>query len=46
MTKKNIFKIIYLNLVFREALDHYAMHTVKGTLNTDILVEDDLQWEK
>lgn len=46
LKKENIFKSIYLNLVFREAVDHYAVHTVKGTLNIDVLVEEHLQCEK
>jgi len=30
------------NFVFRAALESYATHPVKGTLDTDMLVEEDL----
>lgn len=56
LKKENIFKTIYLNFVFREALENYAMHNIKGTLNIGMLVEDDIlpcicvrthiRWEK
>lgn len=38
----NIFKTIYLNFFCREALEDYAILAIKGAVNTDLLVEEDI----